>query len=291
MIQSGYNNKEINVPQIKIENLIRKNIQIECMAYIIQNFILYKLFNKSGGGKIDNYSPKEMARYCKNVYQLYLNHGLELKGKKVLEVGPGRSLGISLLFVLGGAKKVYAVDRFNCLSPRDDLVLKHLSPKYEYYMKQIEYRTLPIEYLNDKKIGKFDLIVSNAVIEHVNDLEQTLKNFHSLLSPSGIMIHKVDLRAHNRFLKGGPLYFLKYSNFLWKMMGNNIGVPNRMRFPDYKSILIKYGFEFEFKIDEYFDLNEVEKARGTYLKGTRFSNMTLYDLSIATFWIVGKLKI
>jgi SAM-dependent methyltransferase len=276
---------------INVKNLIRRNISSELFAYLVQNNILFKLVNNSGGGKIDNYSPKEMARYCKNVYQLYLNHGLELKGKKVLEVGPGRSLGISLLFVLGGAKKVYAIDRFNCLSPRDDLVLKHLSPKYEYYMKQIEYITLPIEYLNDKKIGKVDLIVSNAVIEHVNDIEHTFRNLYSLLSPSGIMIHKVDLRAHNRFLKGGPLYFLKYSNFLWKMMGNNIGAPNRMRFPDYKDILKKYGFEFKFKIDEYFNLSGVEKARETYLKGTRFSNMTLHDLSIATFWIVGKLKI
>ena len=75
------------------------------------------------------------------------------------------------------------------------------------------------------------------------------------------------------------------------MMGNNIGAPNRMRFPDYKYILKKYGFEFKFKIDEYFDLNEVKKARETYLNGTRFSNMTLHDLSIATFWIVSKLKI
>jgi SAM-dependent methyltransferase len=276
---------------INVKNLIRRNISSELFAYLVQNNILFKWANNSGGGKIDDYSPKEMARYCKNVYQLYLNHGLELKGKKVLEVGPGRSLGISLLFILGGAKKVYAIDRFNCLSSRDDLVLKHLSPKYEYYMKQIEYVTLPIEYLNDKKIGKVDLIVSNAVMEHVNDLEHTFRNLYSLLSPSGIMIHKVDLRAHNRFLKGGPLWFLKYSNFLWKMMGNNIGAPNRMRFPDYKYILKKYGFEFKFKIDEYFDLNEVKKARETYLNGTRFSNMTLHDLSIATFWIVGKLKI
>lgn len=276
---------------LRLKNLIRKNILIEAMIYIIQNCILYRLFNNSGGGKIDNYSPEEMARYCKNVYQLYLNHGLEIKGKRVLEIGPGRSLGISLLFVLGGAKKVYAVDRFNCLSSRDDLVLKHLNPKYRHYMKKIEYITLPIEYLNDKKIDKVDLIVSNAVLEHVNNLEQTLKNLHSLLLPSGIMIHKVDLRAHNRFLKGGPLYFLKYSNFLWKMMGNNIGAPNRMRFPDYKYILKKYGFEFKFKIDEYFDLNEVKKAREIYLKGTRFSNMTLHNLSIATFWIVSKLRI
>lgn len=267
---------------------------MEIFTYFISNNIFYKWTNNSGGGAIDGFTNDQMVEYCRNIYKLYLAHlgdGLELKGKKVLEVGPGRSLGISLLFILGGAKKVYAIDRFNCLSLRDDLVLKHLSPKYEYYMKQIEYVTLSIEYLNDKKIGKVDLIVSNAVMEHVNDLEHTFRNLYSLLSPFGIMIHKVDLRAHNRFLKGGPLWFLKYSNFLWKMMGNNIGAPNRMRFPDYKYILKKYGFEFKFKIDEYFDLNEVKKARETYLNGTRFSNMTLFDLSIATFWIVGKLKI
>ena len=102
--------------------------------------------------------------------------------------------------------------------------------------------------MNDKKIGKVDLIVSNAVLEHVNNLEQTFRNLYSLLSPFVIMIHKVDLRAHNRFLKGGPLWFLKYSNFLWKMMGNNIGAPNRMRFPDYKYILKKYGFEFKLRL-------------------------------------------
>lgn len=77
---------------INVKNLIRRNISSELFAYLVQNNILFKWVNNSSGGKIDNYSPKEMARYCKNVYQLYLNHELELKGKKVLEVGPGRSL-------------------------------------------------------------------------------------------------------------------------------------------------------------------------------------------------------
>jgi hypothetical protein len=277
---------------VTIQKLIRKSISMEMFAYLIQNNILSKRVNYSGGGEIDSYQPNEMARYCKNVYQAYLAHGLahglELKGKTVLEVGPGRSLGVSLLFVLGGAKQVYAVDRFNCLSSSDESVLRLLEPEYERYLKQVEHIILPIEHLAKREIGEVDLIVSNAVLEHVSDLEQTIKTFHSILSPIGMMIHKIDFRAHNRFLKRGPLYFLKYPDTLWKMMGNNVGAPNRMRPSDYKNILQRSGFEFELQPDEHFDLDEVRSAKEGYLWGTRFANMSLYDLSVATCWLVGK---
>jgi len=272
---------------VNIKKSIRKSISIEMFAYLIQNNILFKWVNNSGGGEIDSYSPDEMARYCENVYQAYLDHGLELKGKRVLEVGPGRSLGISLLFVLGGAKQVYAVDRFNCLSSDDDLVLERLDPEWKRYLKRVEHIILPIEHLAERGIGEVDLIVSNAVLEHVSDLEQAIRSFHSLLSPNGVMIHKVDFRAHNRFLKRGPLYFLTYSSALWRIMGNNIGAPNRMRPPDYRNILQRAGFEFELQADEYFDLGEVRNAKEGYLRGTRFANMSLYDLSVATCWLVG----
>lgn len=277
---------------VSVKKLIRRSISMEMFAYLIQNNILSKWANISGGGAIDNFTIEQMVKYCQDVYRLYLAHlvpGLELKGMRVLEVGPGRSLGVSLLFVLGGAKQVYAVDRFNCLSSSDDSrCLKRLEPEYERYLKRVEYIILPIEHLAKRGIDEVDLIVSNAVLEHVSDLEQTIKTFHSLLSPNGMMIHKIDFRAHNRFLKRGPLYFLTYSSALWKMMGNNIGAPNRMRPPDYKNILQRSGFEFELQPDEHFDLDEVRSAKEGYLRGTRFANMSLYDLSVATCWLVGK---
>ena len=181
-----------------------------------------------------------------------------------------------------------AVDRFNCLSPSDDEVLRQLDPGYERYLKRVKHIILPIEHLAEGEIGEVDLIVSNAVLEHLSDLEQAIKTFHLLLSPNGVMIHKIDFRAHNRFLKRGPLYFLAYSDTLWKMMGNNIGAPNRMRLPDYKNMLESSGFDFKFHGEEYSNIDEVRRAKDNYLSGTRFGNMALYDLSVATCWLVGK---
>ena len=40
---------------------------------------------------------------------------LSIQGREVLELGPGRSLGLSLIFLAAGARRVYAVDRFRHL--------------------------------------------------------------------------------------------------------------------------------------------------------------------------------
>jgi SAM-dependent methyltransferase len=275
-----------------IRKIIRKNVATEIFAYLVQNNFFPKWMNRSGGGTIDNYTYEQMAYHCNDVYESYLNHlgsDFELKGKKIIEVGPGRSLGVSLLFTsLGGAERVYAVDRFNCLSHNNELVLKTLVPEYMQYVKKIEYIISPIENLLYREQGKVDLIVSNAVLEHVADLDKTLKSFHSLLSHDGIMVHKIDLRAHNRFLNKGPLYFLKYSDFLWKRMSNHIGAPNRKRLPGYKKLLKRNGFQFEFRTEEYFDMEEVIKAKKTYLKQSQYSDIALSDLSVATCWLIAK---
>lgn len=262
------------------------------LAYIIQNNIFPKWANRSGGGTIDDFSNEQLVNHCKDIYQSYLFHlgkGFGIKGKNVIEVGPGRSLGVSLSFAsLGGANRVYAVDRFNCLSRYDNTVLKSIDPEHENYLKKIVYIVSPIEDLAGSDIGKVDLIVSNAVLEHINNLEQAFKTFHSLLSPAGRMIHKIDIRSHNRFIKKGPLYFLKYSDFLWKMMSNHIGAPNRMRLPDYKAILDRSGFDFEFIVEDYYDLSEVRRAKETLLKKVRFGSMSTEDLSVSTFWLIAK---
>src|SRR4029077_4841255 len=88
--------------------------------------------------------------------------------------------------------------------------------------------------------GQADLVISRAVLEHVDDLAATFADMASALRPGGIAVHQVDLKSHGLHQRN-PLDFLSWPPALWRLMYSHKGVPNRWRVTHYRELLRKTG--------------------------------------------------
>jgi hypothetical protein len=79
---------------------------------------------------------------------------------------------------------------------------------------------------------KADIILSNAVLEHVYDLQALFDSLRRISTDKTIMFHGIDLRSHKMHYHN-ELDFLSINNFLWKLMTCYRGAPNRLRKKDY----------------------------------------------------------
>jgi len=67
-------------------------------------------------------------------------------------------------------------------------------------------------------IGKesVDMIYSQAVLEHVNDLNNTYEAMYRWLKHGGVMSHQIDFKSHAIFKKWNSHW--TYSDFEWKLI-------------------------------------------------------------------------
>jgi SAM-dependent methyltransferase len=250
----------------RIKTVVRENPVLEGITYLIHNNLLP--FVNFSGASIEGKSIPESVEYIEAVTGIYTSKlsavGIEISNKTILEVGPGDNLGVALKLISLGAQKVICLDRFRCqrdetkvqavyrelierMTPEErGRCLEALLPTQEGY----SFRSDRIEYVPDTEVERSletlgeeiaDIIVSNAVLEHVYDLEETFRNLGLLLRPGGYMYHGVDLRCHNRFESKSELYFLTIPQWLWNLMGSNLGAPNRKRIGSYKHLFEKFN--------------------------------------------------
>jgi hypothetical protein len=79
----------------------------------------------------------------------------------------------------------------------------------------------------------YDLVVSNAALEHFDDVAGTFARLAELVVPGGVMCHHVDGMVHMRGLRPrDPLNLLRYPGPVYRAMSFR-GVPNRLRAQDY----------------------------------------------------------
>jgi SAM-dependent methyltransferase len=227
---------------------------------------------------------------------------VDFKGKTVLEVGPGNSLAIGLLFLAHGARKVYLMDRFKHLFWDDRDVAYH-----QMVINKIKESDLPfadaaadavscmrgaitcdpsrLEYrFSDSasiplKDGSVDCVFSNAVLEHVHNITKAIRECARVTRKGGIGIHEVDLRDH--FYQETPLRLLQYSDWLWNLMTwNRPGYSNRLRYSDYLKHFKEAGFQIkkEIMLRQYAE-NVCEVNR-------QFQKYSMSELAILAFGIV-----
>jgi len=213
--------------------------------------------------------------YCFELYNRIYTARYGKKPDIVVELGPGKSGGVLLLFLYNGTKLAYSVDPFPELEiqPKKffELVLKfnlfkslcdsqyfqsnvniiEIEANKKYQINQGTFEHFPSNSGENLPFSdnSIDYLYSNAVLEHVIDPEQTLKEIYRVLKKGGITAHQVDLRDHRDFTK--PLEFLTYSQEEWNRelaevkKGSPTNHMNRWRFNDWKAGLMKVGFEIE----------------------------------------------
>lgn len=202
-----------------------------------------------------------------DVYQKYGELSPErIRGRRVLEVGPGETIGIALRFIAAGAETVTAVDKFAPLQTsvfHQRLYRALAAPLTDGERARIESaveltggvtaRGDRLQYVYGEGVedtarrlppGSFDIIVSNAVLEEVYDTDRMFAGFDRLLAPGGRQVHVIDLGDYGMFSKHGfhPLEFLTVPDFLYRYMVESTGQPNRRALDYYRATADRYGY-------------------------------------------------
>jgi SAM-dependent methyltransferase len=239
--------------------------------FLAKNFMAKHLSVTVGGRQSKGLQPTDAAEYAASSFEAILTHARltrsDLRGLRLLELGPGDNLGLALCFLAAGASQAVCLDRFEIQRDRDrerqiyECLLHRLSSVEREQINPIvqlgsELRVDPErlavvaglgieEAAEALDPGSFDLIVSVAVLEHVLDLDEAFAAMDDLLAPGGLLVHQIDFRDHGMFTNAGkhPLTFLTISPRLWSAMTKDYGGPNRHLVNFYRDKLEELGYE------------------------------------------------
>jgi|GEM_PF-6478855 len=221
----------------------------------------------------DSRSPAQFRKMAED-YALWLGKiKVSLEGKRVLEIGSGSSIGAG--FYLAPHRYSQWTGTDYCRNPllQSHLARKELgvvadavrvtgmpqaaflqSGKPLAYARPYAFTLLDITTPNqpfvDEQQESFDVIVSNAVLEHIpaDGLSDAFRTMFRLLRPGGVMIHLVDLRDHVNF--AAPFHFYRYSSTHWEfLVRGSIFYTNRFRSSDFE----RYARDAQFSVENYVD--------------------------------------
>lgn len=164
---------------------------------------------------------------ARNYLDMLRKRGIALDKAAILEIGPGADFAVQLVLASHGAQVTLA-DRF--LAQWDDefhpgfyrdFMARHDGPvgAIEAVLARGGYHGVltllpePAEALNSIADGSFDLVLSNAVLEHVRNLDDTVAELARIARPGGVQAHQVDCRYHSDFSR--PLEHLTAPKLLF----------------------------------------------------------------------------
>jgi hypothetical protein len=123
-----------------------------------------------------------------------------------------------------------------------------------------------------------DLVLSQAVLEHVEDIKSTYIGLYALLRPGGLMSHTIDFRCHGTTTDWNGHWTL--SDSTWKLIrGTRPYLINRLPYSAHKDAICDCGFK----------ISAEEVRTGPPLKRTtlaaRFSGLSESDLVTSGVYI------
>lgn len=150
-------------------------------------------------------------------------------GLDLVEIGPGPSLGPALLLACGGAR-VTVADRFATRwdAQYHPIVLRELLNRVEtlqpglgepirrllnagaFIPDVVRVVECAAEDLVSLEGQSADVVLSNAVLEHLADVPRAFGGFAHVGRPGSVGLHQVDFRDHRDFSR--PLEYLTLSN-------------------------------------------------------------------------------
>jgi hypothetical protein len=258
-------------------------------------------------GRTIGFPSDTKAQLVLEQFNFFINIiGLDnIQGKVIAEIGPGDAIPLAPLLLAAGAKRYLAVDRFLGevygpealqlyqavvrIMPRpladglNRLCQLSRSESVENLVKAPDrvglYRT-PIEQPDESLRGQADYLVSFNVCEHLADLPEALRGMRTLLSPSGLMIHRIDYGPHDLWLTkyDNPLAFLTVPRLLWRAMTSNRGCPNRVRHTQLIAMVRALGFDCADKTGRRASRVEIEEARPHF--ASEFRSMDDEDIAV-----------
>lgn len=242
--------------------------------------------------------------YALQVGRAYLDQfaaeGIDPCGKTVLELGPGINFGSALVLASHGARPIIA-DRFlanwdtnyhpkfysalrKSLAERDpaaDLTpLDRLIEKNAYADVGIGRIERSAEDLRDIADSSIDIVVSNAVLEHLFDLPAACRELGRVSKPLAWGFHQVDFRDHRDFHRPLEILLLGDRKFRRVFAERHGECGSQWRPSEAAEFFEKAGFEmmrFEanmFADEDYLGEFELRLRKSA----SRYRNMPLAEL-------------
>jgi len=235
-----------------IARLVRKYMPNQLFDFLLQKGIGVK-------PGMETSNPKEAVSQYLGILK---ERNLSLDKKRVLLFGYGGNFGVGCLLLEAGASHIILVDKY---AQPDNTRNKALLSHYEKFLTDNGKEIIPnpnfitlhhndVEKLSDLTI---DLVLSNSVLEHVQNVDSTVKALTALTNPNGIQIHFIDLRDH--YFKY-PFEMLCYTEKTWQRWLNPSSYLNRYRLGDYQAIFEKYNQQVEIAVLER-DIEAFNKNR------------------------------
>lgn len=107
----------------------------------------------------------------------------------------------------------------------------------------------PMGRMHEIPADSVDLILSQAVMEHVDQLEETYAECFRCLKPGGYMSHQIDLRCHDTAPEWNGHW--KYSKLTWRLMrGNRPWFINRQPYSMHIELVKQCGFSLRAQITQ-----------------------------------------
>ncbi len=212
----------------------------------------------------------------------YLGRDPDLRGRDILELGPGADLGAGLYLLHLGAARYHALDVNNLVAtvPADfyERLFARLgarpggepgtptgSPSAEAQVHgaadsitalRLELaettagRNGRLNYIcrDDFDLSVFgeraiDLVVSQAAFEHFDDVPATIATLSRAVKPGGHLVVEIDLQTHTRWIRErDPLNIYRYGDWIYERCRFR-GSPNRVRPREYAALLGEHGWE------------------------------------------------
>lgn len=117
-----------------------------------------------------------------------------------------------------------------------------------------------------------DLIISQAVMEHIDELEETYRECFRCLKPTGFMSHQIDFRCHDTAPEWNGHW--KYADLTWRLMrGGRPWFINRQPCSAHVDLIKQVGFNIHPDIKQANDLG-ISRAQLAH----RFKDLSECDL-------------
>jgi hypothetical protein len=184
--------------------------------------------------------------------------GLQLDGLRVLELGPGVNFAPQLVMASLGVR-VAVADRF--VVPWDDnyhpAFYRVFSERWHDRLPAVD-RILrdgahssdviaifanPAEHLDSIPPESFDLVISNAVLEHVYSMPAVCREMARVTVMGGLNMHQIDFRDHRDFTRPLEFLTLRDDKFEIEFERRNGEMGNRLRPSESRSMFERTGFE------------------------------------------------
>jgi hypothetical protein len=216
------------------------------------------------------FAPSDWDRSTRNVVSIVEDYRrnaeiggrrFAFEGARVLELGPGLTLGTGVLLAGLGIRSYLAIDAFPLAhaTPADFYTSLARGPLPDGLDREkvataaravAESDTDLIDYAVDaafdirKLIGgrQFDLIVSNAAFEHFDDVDGTVGALTACAAPGALFMAMIDFQTHSRFVReNDPNSIYRFPAPLYRAL-HFPGQPNRWRPKDYVRSLTQRGW-------------------------------------------------